>query len=646
MAGPEKRSCAHSLPDDMGAEGSPLYARALQVAIDSALTAGAILRQVFHHLSEPAYATAVDDFDVRAEQAIRARLTAAYPDWGFRGEETGYEPARVTPIHLWVVDPHDGTSAFRRGYRGTSVSIALLREGLPVLGVVYAFAAPDDNGDLFAWAEGCGPLTRNGRAVERSPWPDRLGPDDVVIVSQAGDNNAPANLRCVAPARFRKVPSIAYRLALVAAGEGEAGVSLNGPCSWDYAGGHALLRSVGGMLLDQDGREVTYSPTGVSSTRFCFGGAPGIVAELWRRPWREVMTRHTPEEHLLPELDLVALEPGRSEADPGVLSRAQGCLLGQVAGDALGSLVEFRSPVAIASSYPDGVRLLRDGGTWQTLAGQPTDDSEMALALARSIVRTGGYHRETVAGAYWRWYHSQPFDIGNTISQALREPAEDDVQAGRAAERMAAAAAPASQANGSLMRISPLGIWGCRLPLEQVVDCARADSALTHPHPVCQEACAAFVAAIARAVATGAEAAAIYDDTLRWAERSCRAEIVLATLQRAAQSPPADYLNKQGWVLIALQNAFYQLLHAPSLEEGVVRTVMAGGDTDTNAAIAGALLGAVHGRDAIPLQWRRLVLSCRPASGVPAVRRPRPRAFWPVDVLELAERLLLATPND
>ena len=68
------------------------------------------------------------------------------------------------------------------------------------------------------------------------------------------------------------------------------------------------------------------------------------------------------------------------------LSRAQGCLLGQLAGDALGSLVEFRSPADIRFQYPDGVRDLADGGTWDTIAGQPTDDSEMALALAESLL--------------------------------------------------------------------------------------------------------------------------------------------------------------------------------------------------------------------------------------------------------------------
>lgn len=68
------------------------------------------------------------------------------------------------------------------------------------------------------------------------------------------------------------------------------------------------------------------------------------------------------------------------------LSRAQGCLLGQLAGDALGSLVEFQSPEEIRRSYPEGVRELADGGTWNTIAGQPTDDSEMAMLLARMLI--------------------------------------------------------------------------------------------------------------------------------------------------------------------------------------------------------------------------------------------------------------------
>lgn len=89
-----------------------------------------------------------------------------------------------------------------------------------------------------------------------------------------------------------------------------------------------------------------------------------------------------------------------------------------------------------------------------------------------------------------------------------------------------------------------------------------------------------------------------------------------------AEAPPAGYVQQQGWVLIAFRNALWQLLHAPSLEAGVVGTVTRGGDTDTNAAICGALLGAVYGIDAFPAQWLDRVLNCQPKSGHPGVHRP------------------------
>ena len=108
---------------------------------------------------------------------------------------------------------------------------------------------------------------------------------------------------------------------------------------------------------------------------------------------------------------------------------------------------------------------------------------------------------------------------------------------------------------------------------------------------------------------------------------------------RAAEAPPADYVRHQGW-FIAFQNALWQLLHAPNLEEAVVDTVMRGGDTDTNAAICGALLGAVYGRSAVPDRWVQTLLKCRPAAGQPNVHHPRPECLWPVDVLELVEQLL------
>lgn len=306
-----------------------------------------------------------------------------------------------------------------------------------------------------------------------------------------------------------------------------------------------------------------------------------------------------------------------------LLSRAQGCLLGQLIGDSLGSLVEFQSPERIRRRYPDGVRVMADGGTWNTLAGQPTDDSELALMLARSLVARGAFDQEEVRKAYVYWLDSGPFDVGTTIESGLKGwPIRS------------------SQANGAMMRISPLGIFGVNYGLEQVAEWARQDAELTHIHPVCQEANALFAMAIAHAVRTGCGAEELYAEIVNWADEMDADHRLRETIAEAAEGPPPDYMHQQGWVLIAFRNALWQLLNAANVEEGIVDSIMGGGDTDTNAAICGALLGAVYGREAIPERWIETILGCRPEKGRAGVHKPRPECFWPVDALELAEQLI------
>lgn len=299
-------------------------------------------------------------------------------------------------------------------------------------------------------------------------------------------------------------------------------------------------------------------------------------------------------------------------------------MLGQLAGDALGSLVEFMHSDEILKVYPNGVREMADGGTFNTIAGQPTDDSEMALLLARSLAERGSYDAETVFKEYRWWMDSQPFDMGNTIRQALQ-----------------GAPNPASQANGAMMRISPIGIFGAGHTLQEVARWAKEDAAQTHPNLLCQQANELYAMAIAHAISTGPQPAVLYQSVVTWMSEM---ELLVPSLQdavnAAAEKPPADFTRLQGWVLIAFQNALHQLLYSPTLEEGVVTTIMRGGDTDTNAAICGALLGAVHGRKAIPEQWVTTLQNCRPEAGNPKVHRPRPKCLWPVDALELSRSLL------
>jgi ADP-ribosylglycohydrolase len=190
------------------------------------------------------------------------------------------------------------------------------------------------------------------------------------------------------------------------------------------------------------------------------------------------------------------------------------------------------------------------------------------------------------------------------------------------------------------MRVSPLGVFGWRMPPEQLAELARLDAALTHPSPVCRDASALFVVSIAHAIAQGPTPQQLFEFARDWALASRLHPDVIACVRAAELGPPAEFQRSMGWVRIALHNALFQVRSAASFEDGLVDTVMRGGDTDTNGAIAGALLGALHGGRAVPAAWRAGVLACRPLAGRPGVRRPRPPELWPVDAEQLAERLL------
>jgi len=518
----------------------------------------------------------------------------------FLGEESG-AAAGTYGGHLWLVDPQDGTSEFLKGRRGSAISVALLRERVPVLGVVHAPFAPDRGADTIAWMKGAGPILRNGRPVFADLAEKRLERGEFVWATASSELRPQSWSQAVAPARYIAMPSVAYRLARIAAGDGVATASIHGVNEYDIAAGAALIRAAGGVVLDASGREISFSGAPDARVSGCFAGASQAAQHLAGFDW------HSLEKEPKRAQKLSVGFP-RPAADPK-LSRAQGSLLGQLIGDSLGSLVEFKGAAEIARAYPNGVRDLADGGTWGTIAGQPTDDSELALALARSIVARGGYDAEAAAQAYREWLDSQPFDVGKTTRRGIR--GEPDAK---------------SESNGSLMRVSPIGIWAAGDPA-RAAQAARDDSRLTHPNPVCVDACGAYAAAIATGVSGGSR-----EQMVEAARSEAREASVRQALERAAAGElPKDFLRHQGWVLIALENAFSRLASGASAEEAIVATVACGGDTDTNACIAGALVGAAEGRTAFPSRWVYPLLACR---------TPRPWDYWPDDVFDLAEALL------
>jgi ADP-ribosylglycohydrolase/fructose-1,6-bisphosphatase/inositol monophosphatase family enzyme len=541
--------------------------------------------------------------DQEMEERLREKLQRLLP-CRFIGEETGQAPGTSHEDSVWLVDPQDGTFEFTGGRRGSAISVGLVRLGNPVLGVVCAPLSPDRGRDTIAWAEGAGPIRRNGAPVRVDLSQRVLGTGDFVFATASSANRPGTFSRACAPARYVAMPSIAYRLARVAAGDGVATLSIHGVAEYDVAAGMALMRAAGGVVLDAGGNVARLQGTPERRFSGLYAGAPAAAAQLLQFDWKSLEA-----EPALPPR--VALGFPRRAPEHRV-ARAQGCLLGQVIGDSLGSLVEFKDAAEIARLFPQGVRSLADGGVFHTIAGQPTDDSEMALALARTLLAEHAFKPEAVLAAYRDWMTTRPLDIGQTTERGLLGLHTTE-----------------SESNGSLMRVSPIGVWAAGDPARAAA-AARADSALTHKNAVCIEACAGYAAAIAAGVAGAARG-----EMLEAALANCKGRAREAI---AGGALPADYFTHMGSVLVSLQNAFFHL-RSSGFEEALIATVAAGGDTDTNAAVCGALLGGALGRQAIPPRWIVPVLACRSAieAGAP---RPRPAAYWPDDILEVAEALL------
>lgn len=340
------------------------------------------------------------------------------------------------------------------------------------------------------------------------------------------------------------------------------------------------------------------------------------------------------------------------EKNIDTIRRAWGCLLGQIAGDSLGSQVEFKDAATVSALYPTGMDELEGSALYGTLPGQPTDDSEMALALARLLANEGRFEASAVLEAYKLWLKSRPVDFAHAVFRAMH--GKVDVR---------------SQSNSALMRVSPLGIFRARAIPDAALPCddgvapalsllaendavlelaamAMEEAALTNPHPLCRVASAVYVIALAYGIRGGGrqgmhKAALIMAEKLAADEALTEAAgIVARTLNVAAKTRPADYQNDMSHVIIALHNGFWQLLNASGAGEAVRDTAMQGGDAAANAAVTGALLGAALDIDAFPEQWVDAVLSCVPEEGRQGVAHPRPQSFWPNDFMILAERLL------
>jgi myo-inositol-1(or 4)-monophosphatase len=225
--------------------------------------------------------------DAEIEQTLRQQLLELFP-CDFWGEETGH--SMTGHSWCWVVDPNDGTSDFLKGLKGSALSVGLLHDHRPVLGVVFAPVTVEGLPDCIAWAEGLDMVLRNGLPVTTKLNAKELSSGSCVMVSSAAVNKPEINGELCKPGSFVAMPSIAYRLAKVAAGDGVCGVSLYPVSAHDVVAGHALLRGAGGVLLDERGEAITYVTQANMQTvaQRCFGGSVSACRTLVAREWASI----------------------------------------------------------------------------------------------------------------------------------------------------------------------------------------------------------------------------------------------------------------------------------------------------------------------------------------------------------------------
>jgi ADP-ribosyl-[dinitrogen reductase] hydrolase len=282
--------------------------------------------------------------------------------------------------------------------------------------------------------------------------------------------------------------------------------------------------------------------------------------------------------------------------------KARGVLVGLACGDALGAPVEFKSREEIRRLFPDGVRDFGRGGWMNVEPGELTDDSRMAIDLAEVLSADGPLDMTELGRSFVAWVEEGPKDVGNTTAAAISH-LRTGVAWQEAGERaLAAIGERGAASNGSLMRAAPVAIryWNDPAALQAAsLDTSR----ITHAEPRCQWACVALNQAIAHALG-GGHADGLVDAALTGVD----VEAVIDAVRRAGELDSAD-LRGSGYVLNALQIAFWAVHHQSSFEECLVAAVMIGDDTDTNAAVTGALAGALYGYDAIPARWTWAVQS-------------------------------------
>ena len=233
--------------------------RELALAKKAARAAGEILRGHWrrggYEIGSKGHDNPVTAADLEADRAIKKLLRDPFPGYGWLSEETADNDDRLQCRRVWIVDPLDGTKEFIKGIPEFAVAIALVEDGVPALGVTYNPIKRE-----MYWAArgvGCHLNTRRVRVTRK-----RTLKGATVLASRSetgrGEWQGFHGTLKVIP-----TGSVAYKLAMVAAGKADATFTRSPKSEWDIASGAALVIAAGGTIADIKGREIRFNQRNV-----------------------------------------------------------------------------------------------------------------------------------------------------------------------------------------------------------------------------------------------------------------------------------------------------------------------------------------------------------------------------------------------
>jgi ADP-ribosyl-[dinitrogen reductase] hydrolase len=287
----------------------------------------------------------------------------------------------------------------------------------------------------------------------------------------------------------------------------------------------------------------------------------------------------------------VVAEANPSRSAEALRDRGIGALLGLAVGDALGTTIEFRS----RDSYEPLADII-GGGPFGLQAGEWTDDTAMALALADSLLATEDFDEADLMRRFVLWQEQGSysctgdcFDIGVTVAEALK-------QWKRSGDPIAGSTDPMSAGNGSLMRLAPVALrfWNDREMLARI---AARQSATTHGAPEAVSACVAYANVISDAIEGCPRNEVLRTRDEKYAGR------VKSILRGSWRGARREDIGSTGYVAHSLEAALWSVGRTGNFRDAVLTAANLGGDADTTAAIAGQLAGALYGASGIPDEW-------------------------------------------